>query len=409
MWTVAVAVAVAATVVGAERSVVRANPLGEFVNPPRVLESVLPTPLGDPFYTPPPGFETRAPGDVLASRAVRNWFPIPVRSIELLIRSTNAKDEPVPVVATLLTPQKPWRGTGSRPLVSYNIPISSLGNTCAPSRQLQEGVQADQLSIGLLLAREYAVIVPDHQGPRQAYAAGRMGGHAVLDALRAAGHLGVAEVRPDSPIVMSGYSGGAIATGWAAQLAGEYAPELPVVGSLIGGVPADYDQLRRTMNGSIGAAGIFLAAALGLAREYPELLTLLNDNGWRLAHLLKDICVGGETVLGSLVPLKVEDFTDVPDPTALPMVRKILADNRLGALAPRSPALIYHGVHEYWLPFEQARNLYGDWCARGAQVRLAPLPGEHFVVGALAIPATGSWVADMFAGRAVPPGCSVAG
>ncbi|WP_280271851.1 lipase family protein [Nocardia wallacei] len=409
VWTVAMAVVTALTMVGAERSVVRADLLDDFVNPPHVLDSVLPTPLDDPFYIPPPGFEKRSAGTVLASRAVRNWFPVPVRSIELLVRSTNAKGEPVPVVATLLTPQKPWSGTGSRPLVSYNIPISSLGNSCAPSRQLQEGVQADQLSIGLLLARDYAVVVPDHQGPRQAYAAGRMGGHAVLDALRAVGRLGVAEVRPDSPIVMSGYSGGAIATGWAAQLAGTYAPELPLVGSLIGGVPADYDRLRRSMDGGTGAAGIFLAAALGLAREYPELLTLLNDNGWRLAHAFKDLCVGGESVLGLLAALKVEDLTDVPDPTALPMVRKILADNRLGAFAPKSPALIYHGVNEFWIPFEQARNLYDDWCGRGARVRLDPLPGEHFVVGALAIPATGAWVADLFAGRAVPPGCSVAG
>nr|WP_051162746.1 lipase family protein [Nocardia transvalensis] len=399
----------APAVVDADRTVARADLLDTLVDPPHELESILPTPPDDKFYAPPTGFEKRSPGTVLASRAVNNWFPVPVRSIELLIRSTDAKGRPAPVVATVLMPRSEWRGTGPRPLVSYDIPISSLGNSCTPSRQLREGIQADQLSIGLLLARDYAVVVPDHQGPRQAYGAGRMGGHAVLDSLRAAAHLGLATLRPDAPIVISGYSGGAGATGWAAQLAGEYAPELRIAGVLIGGIPADYALLPRTMDGVNGASGIFLAAALGLAREYPELLTLLNDDGWRLAHAFKDICVGGEAVLGLLASLKVERLTDAPDPMALPMVRKILADNRLGAIAPKTPVMVYHGVNEFWIPFEQARNLYDDWCGRGARVRLDPLPGEHFTVGALAVPATGVWVEDMLAGRLVPPGCSEAG
>ncbi|MBF6172984.1 lipase family protein [Nocardia blacklockiae] len=405
MWLVVSVVAVLLTGVGVARSD-PPDPLGDLVDPPHVLASVLPTPLADPFYIPPVGFEKHSAGTVLASRTVRNWFPASVRSTELLIRSTDAADRPVPVVATLLVPEAALPGAGPRPLVSYNIPISSLGNTCAPSRQLQEGVQADQVSIGLLLARGYAVVVPDHQGPRQAYAAGRMGGHAVLDALRAAVHAGVPALQPDSPIVLSGYSGGATATGWAAQLAPEYAPELRLAGALIGGVPADYELLARSMDGVNGASGIFLAATLGLAREYPELLSLLNDDGWRLAHAMKDLCVGAEAVLGLPTSLKVERFTNVPDPMSLPWVRKILADNRLGASAPRAPALIYHGVDEFWIPFEQARNLYDDWCARGAQVRLDPLPGEHLAVGALAIPATGEWVEHMFAGDLVPPGCS---
>ncbi|MGV9675566.1 lipase family protein [Nocardia sp. NPDC003482] len=385
-----------------------ANPLDETLDPPHELASVLPTPLPDPFYVPPPGFEMRSPGTVLASRAVELPSPVPVRSIELLIRSTDARDEAVPVVATLMVPEHPWRDDGPRPLVSYNIPVDSLGNTCSPSQQLRNGVNADQLSIGVLLTRGYAVIVPDHQGPRQAYAAGRMGGHAVLDSVRAAVHSGIAALRPDSPIVLSGYSGGAIATGWAAQLAPAYAPELTLTGALLGGVPADYAALRPSMDGKFGAAGIFLAAALGLARQYPELLTLLDDNGWRVAHAFRDLCVLGVAALGILASLRVEDLTTVPDPTALPLVRKILADNRLGETAPAAPIFVYHGVDEVYVPYAQARALYTDWCGHGANVALRPLPGEHIAVGALAIPASAEWIDAMFAGTLVPPGCSIA-
>ncbi|WP_306361633.1 lipase family protein [Nocardia sp. CC227C] len=382
-----------------------ADPVRDIVDPPRRLASVLPTPLDDPFYTPPPGWEGRAPGALLAARAVPHWLPTPVRSVELLLGSTDARGRPAPVVATLYTPTAPWAGPGRRPLISYNIPTSSLGNTCAPSYQLKQGIQADLWSIQLLLAANYAVLVPDHQGPRQAYAAGHMGGHAVLDAVRAAVRLGLPDLTPDSPIVLSGYSGGAIATGWAAELAPAYAPELSLAGALIGGLPADYGQLVRTMSGN-AATGVFLAATLGLAREYPQLLTLLNDNGWRLAHALRDACVTVEAALGFIAPITLDVLTDHPDPLALPMVRKIVADNTLGTLAPKIPVLLYHGVDEFWIPLAGAQEVYDDWCRSGARVRLQVMPGEHFTVGAVAVPALARWADDLIAGRLVPDGCS---
>jgi hypothetical protein len=52
---------------------------------------------------------------------------------------------------------------------------------------------------------------------------------------------------------MVGYSGGAIATGWAAQLQPTYAPELAFVGAVAGGTPADFGLLTRTMNKTWGS------------------------------------------------------------------------------------------------------------------------------------------------------------
>lgn len=95
-----------------------------------------------------------------------------------------------------------------------------------------------------------------------------MAGHAVLDSVRAAvgtPHLGL---DPAAPTIVTGYSGGAIASGWAAQLAPKYAPELNLVGAVFGGVPADFEMLLETMNGRNAASGVFLAATLGVAREY---------------------------------------------------------------------------------------------------------------------------------------------
>ncbi|RDI66278.1 hypothetical protein [Nocardia pseudobrasiliensis] len=52
------------------------------------------------------------------------------------------------------------------------------------------------------------------------------------------------------------------------------------------------------------------------------------------------------------------------------------------------------------------RNLYDSWCAKGARVRLAPYPGEHFIVGALAIPGVATWVGRMLDDALVPDGCT---
>ncbi|MFE3187784.1 lipase family protein [Nocardia sp. NPDC059240] len=383
----------------------QANPLVDLIAPQHDPAAIMPTPRTDPFYTPKPGFEAKPAGSMLAVRVAGGLFPT-ARSLELLVRSTDSHGQPVPVVTTLLLPYAPWRGSGARPLVSYNIPISSVGHSCAPSTELKRGVSADLLAIQLLLAKNYAVVIPDHQGPRQAYAAGLMGGHAVLDSIRAVTRTPMPGLSPATPVVLTGYSGGAIATSWAAQLAPAYAPEIRLVGAMIGGNPADYELLLPRMDGVNFASGVLLAAALGLGREYPELLDLLNDNGWRVAKLFRDICISQETALGVIAPLRADQLSDVPDPTKLPMVQQIMRENRPGAVAPAVPVFLFHGVNEIWIPFEGALHLFDEWCARGARVRLQPFPGEHFLVGALSIPLTNGWVEQLLAGRLVPPGCT---
>lgn len=383
-----------------------ANPIDDLLFPTRDIADAMPTPLGDPFYTPPIGFETRSPGTVLASRPGGTGVTgVPLISTELLIRSTDAKGKPVPVVATLLSPATPWTGQGPRPLVTLNPAIDSLGNQCAPSYELRM-VSSKLWMAQIPLSKGFAVLVPDHEGPRQAYAAGLMAGHAVLDSIRAAVRTPELGLRPESPTAITGYSGGAIASAWAAQLAPKYAPELNLVGVAFGGVPADFEMLMHTMNGKDVASGIFLAATLGLAREYPEMLGLMNDNGWRLARIGKDFCMSAEETVGIVAPIPVQALTDAPAPTELPFIRDILTENRLGAMPPTIPVFMYHGLNEWWVPLAGAENLYQDWCRGGTQVDFQVYLGEHFIVSTSGIPGAYAWIEDRFAGKPVNAGCT---
>src|SRR5262249_37625989 len=147
---------------------------------------------------------------------------------------TDALGNAAATPALVIVPDLPAPAGGKRPLVSYQVAEDSLATKCAPSYQLQQGVppenlvaQAEILLIDGLLEHGWSVVVPDYQGPDSAYGAGLQSGRMTLDGIRAAESLPQAEVDGSrTKVGMMGYSGGSIATGWAAELQPSYEPEL---------------------------------------------------------------------------------------------------------------------------------------------------------------------------------------
>lgn len=384
-----------------------ADPIGDFLAPVADPALYLPTPLGEPWFDPPAGFEQRPPGSVLATRTVHvGPLLTPVTSTQILFRTNDSKDRPVAGVTTVIVPTAPWTGRGSRPVVAYNMAIDSLGNTCAPSWTLPRGIAPEIVPVQSFLRKNYAVVVTDHQGPRQGYAAGPMAGHAILDALRAMVALPRLGLPAQSPIAATGYSGGAIASGWAAQLAPTYAPDVNLVGVAFGGAPTDYRILLRSLNGTVGST-LFLSATLGVAREYPEMFTLMNANGLRLATIAKDMCIYLTAPGGIVAPIPAQALSDIPDVDRTPIAEEIIAATRMGGnRTPSAPIFIYHGQQEFWIPKQGPETLYDEWCANGARVRLEEYVGEHLVVALTGIPGAYSWIDDRLAGIPAPSGCS---
>ena len=402
------ATVVASTVTLFHSGAALADPLGDFLDPSQDPALAAATPLGEPWFDPPPGYESLPPGTVLNTRNVTVGPLItPVHSTQILYRTTDSKNRPVAAATTVIVPTAPWAGAGSRPVVAYNMAINSLGHTCAPSWTLPRGLAKEIPAVQLFLAKNYAVVVTDHEGPRQAYAAGRMAGHAVLDALRAMVRLPELGLPAQSPIAMTGYSGGAIASGWAAQLEPTYAPDVNIVGTAIGGPPVDYRILLSSMNGTNGASTLFLAAVTGVAREYPEIFQLMNANGLRLAQLAKDMCVTLLAPGGVVAPIPVQALSDVPNVDRTPIAEEVIRHTRMGGdLAPTTPVFIYQGQHEFWIPREGAERLYDEWCANGAEVRLELYAGEHVIVALSGVPGSHRWIDDRLAGIPAPEGCS---
>ncbi|MGV0636036.1 lipase family protein [Mycolicibacillus trivialis] len=358
--------------------------------------AILPTPItGSGFFSAPGDLSALVNGEIIRAERVRPRLPIPGVTVHrFMVRSTDTAGDAVPVTATLIEPRRPWRGSGPRPVVVRNQPINSLGLRAAPSYRIARGLYVDVPPyLPLLLARNYAVLLPDHEGPRMAYSAGRMAGHAVLDSVR-----GMRTLQPelaDSPMVMDGYSGGAIATVWAAQEQPSYAPELRFRGAAAGGTPTDYALLFRSMNAGLGS-GLFAAAVIGQAREYPQMVELFGDFAFYVATLIKDLPQPPLAAAG-LARLDLGRIATVPEPLESEIAQAVIADNKPGAAAPTMPVLFYHGsrgrfLGDQFIPEEGVLEVIDTWRARGADVDYLPVPGEHLIAAGWAMPAVLRWM-----------------
>ncbi|MGD8910975.1 MAG: lipase family protein, partial [Chromatiales bacterium] len=146
------------------------------------------------------------------------------------------------------------------------------------------------------------------------YMVGQSQGRVVLDMARAAQRLAKAGLSADAPVGLIGYSQGGAATGWAAELADSYAPELKIVGAAAGGVPADLIYIGHFLDGSLFIP-FALMASVGMDAAYDNLNleSYLNDRGQELKDRAGDKCLGPDadsiqTTLETVFTF-IDDFT----------------------------------------------------------------------------------------------------
>lgn len=244
-------------------------------------------PSQDPFYQPPEGYENTAPGSILRFRNT----PAPLAafgsvkeniqaSYQLLYRTTDAWGNPEATVTTVLVPSN----ARTDRLVSYQDFMDSANVDCSTSYAIQEGTSmTSMISMGdivfeaAMLQEGWIVNLPDYEGPKAAFAAGMQTGYATLDSIRAVLQSGnITGLAPNPDITMWGYSGGSIATEFAAELQPTYAPELRILGAAIGGVIANLSSTVTRLNKGV-FAGFAAVGVIGLMKEYPNLTNYVNS------------------------------------------------------------------------------------------------------------------------------------
>jgi acetyl esterase/lipase len=370
-------------------------------------------PADDPFYRPPRGYQHAEPGTVLRSRDVELAFlglvPQPVKAIQLLYRTMDLNGEPEATVTTVIVPAEldPERPC---PLLSYQCAIDAMSSRCFPSYALRRKskalgslTQLELLLVTAALAEGWAVSLPDHEGSQGLWGAPYEPGYRVLDGIRAALSSKRVGISPSAPIGMWGYSGGGLATAWAAEMCGEYAPELNIVGAVLGSPVGDLGNTFRRLNGSF-FAGLPALVVAALAHVYPDLDRVIeahiSDEGRALLNRLETMTTAGAVIW--MARKDMGDYLDEPleDILSTPEVTQVFDSIRLGAAVPVPPVLIVQAAHDYLIDVHDIDELADTYSAGGAHVTYhRDAFNEHMCLHPLSAPMALRWLTDRFADR----------
>ena len=393
-------------------------------------------PSQDPFYA----YSGSTPlgqipaGTVLKTRTVVYHVlgvPTPVSVVQLLYRTVNAEGLPAVNVTSVI---KPPVSASSPKVVAYGSFYDSLNPSDEPSYQIAGGVtlgglipDAETLFIAPFLLQGDAVIVDDTEGEHADFAAGIEYGTNTLDAIRATFNSPVTGVPSDAEVALLGYSGGAIATEWASELAPTYAPDVNrrLVGAAMGGVFVDPLHNLSYVNGSTEWAGVMPAAVVGIARAYGvDLSPYLSAYGQQIAEQVQDASI--VNVLGHYPGLTFAELVkpQYAEPTSIPPLLQLGNDLIMGSHGtPTTPLLIGQGADgllegtppggpgigpgDGVMVTGDVRTLAREYCQRGVPVQYDEYDLlSHTTAMAAWAPTAVAWVDGRFAGTTAPQDCS---
>ncbi|HTY96624.1 MAG TPA: lipase family protein [Solirubrobacteraceae bacterium] len=395
------------------------------------------TPEKDPFYRyegKPAVLKHMKPGTVLKTRTVSmhiEGIELPISVVQLLYRSTSELGKPtVNVTSVLLPPLKSETPT----VLSYQSFYDSLSTEDDPSYAISGGVgtggeipQAESVLIAPALLAGETVVVPDTEGEEADFAAGPVYGYNTLDSLRAALSSSATGLSSKTKIALAGYSGGAIATEWAAQQAPTYAPDINVdlVGASFGGVLVDPAHNLKYVEGSSSWSSIVPMALDGLARAFHlDLTPYLSEYGKELMTEDEHSSITNRTEVSGLTweQLAKPEYATPESVKVFVKTANKLIMGREGA--PTVPLLIGqgNGGEEFeGTPGDKpgigpgdgvmiagdVRSLARQYCADGVPVHYTEYQHLGHVEGAGPwLAETGPWLVERFAGLAASQDCS---
>ncbi|MGH3561155.1 MAG: lipase family protein, partial [Mycobacterium sp.] len=275
------------------------------------------------------------------------------------------------------------------------------------------------------IAEGFTVIVPDTEGQRADFATGPEYGMKTLDSIRAA--FNSSTVPSDAKIAMIGYSGGGLATEWAAELGPTYAPDINerMIGAAMGGLLVDPAHNLHYIEGTGFWAGVMPMALIGIARAFEiDLTPYLNPYGIRVFHELQAASI--INVLGQYPGLKWTDLVspEYPTPESLPVYVRCANQLIMGTGGtPAIPLFIGQGANgdleltpgdkkgigpgDGVMIAGDVRTLARGYCANGTKVHYEQYDAlSHIWSIPIWLPNSIAWINRRFAGLPASENCS---
>jgi triacylglycerol lipase len=350
---------------------------------------------------------------VLRSRDVELAFlgliPQQFTATQLLYRTTDLNGFPQATVTTVIVPTE-RTADGPCPVVSYQCAIDAVAGRCFPSYALRLGAKAvgalaqfEFFLVVAALAEGWAVSVPDHEGPKGTWGAPYEPGYHVLDGVRAVLQSERLGLSPDAPVGLWGYSGGGLASAWAAEVSGSYAPELNIVGAVLGSPVADLGHAFRRLNGS-RYSGLPAMVVAALSHIYPELDRVLGEHATEegKAMLLRIEKMTTAHAVVRLIGMDMGKLVDQPLEQILqtPEVQQVFESIKLGTAVPTPPVLIVQAVHDRIVSVDDIDELTHTYQSGGASVTYhRDVFSEHMLLHPMSAPMTLRWLTDRFNGK----------
>ena len=377
-----------------------------------VKSSTLVPPTKDPFYTAPIGYHNAAPGTILRLRHAPGNLTTVVANCSaayhVLYRTTDSRYKPSYAITTVYVPRKPTR----KALLSLQVPYNTPDVDHSPSYDVYFGPPADLESA---LSLGWHVNLPDHQGPIGAGGLGVGQAHATLDSVRAALAMDIG-LHHDVRYALWGYSGGAFASEWTAELQASYAPELHFSGMALGGMPVNVSSVWNVTNKSkyTGMMPLFSTILTKVYLEaYSYLVSQLKVDGpHNKTGFLEVLHMNAFEAFAYFAEQDIWDyFLNGSAVLDAPILRH-LVDNTLYLGyhgIPQMPILMYHAVHDEAALIELADNLRERYCRVHTDILLQKnLVGNHIEEMTNGAPTALEWLGSVFDGRNyVGSGCTV--
>jgi hypothetical protein len=305
-------------------------------------------PTTDPFYKWSGSLVHDAPGTILRTRTIafaEGRATTPMKTTQILYVTTDELGCRTVSVVTVFQPLDEPSSTPTR-LFSYQTSYDALGAQCDPSYTLKAGTEGETGFIRDNVAAGYTMVMADYEGEDAAYGVGQQSGYQTLDAIRAAEKwLGVPEV--STPVGMLGYSGGAVATEFASELAPTYAPHLDIVGVAEGGIPVDlFHELAYIDHPDSSWTGQIPSYLDGLARGFDirDLDKYFTPQGIAAANADQTQCSGTFTGLTTKQLFKPQ-YQDIKKIPVFVRIFDHLIMSRTGT--PRGPLFIGNGLSDW--------------------------------------------------------------
>ncbi|MDO9235576.1 MAG: lipase family protein [Aquabacterium sp.] len=395
------------------------------------------TAVPDPFYqyTDSTPLSSIAPGTILKSRTISVYIAglkTSYKATQLVYRSTDALLQPAANVTTIFAPNCASGCPNKNKVISYQSFYDSLNPEDSPSRAYAGGKRLpdilpaiETVLFGSYVKKGYTVVISDTEGQKANFAAGPEYGYNTLDSIRAAFKSPQIGLSRNAKVVMMGYSGGAIATEWAAELAPTYAPDLTpnLIGAAFGGTLVNPEHNLSYIENAPVWGGVLEMAFIGIARSYNiDLNTYLSDKGQEIFNKMKSASIAyvlfqypGVTWKAIVKPeywdrSKVPEYVNAANKVIMgtggtPSIPLQIGQGTGGNLEGTKPSPIW-GKGDGVMLAGDVRSLARQYCAQGVKVQHKEWGSSHFLSMANWLPWATTWVDDRFAGKPAPQNCA---